>query len=102
MNLHLETLLALEPMCSYLLDMDMTEITEPLGLASTSSSLKASTVKFSFSALELLEGLEHLLISDSNLSAVAKMDIMPTFVSLLLNGNPPEKRNHLQITLDSA
>ena len=75
-----------------LLDIDMTEIIEPLGLASTSSSLKASTVKFSFSALELLEGLEHLLISDSNLLAVAKMDIMPTFISLLLNGNPPEKK----------
>lgn len=71
---------------------DMGEILEVLGTASTSPNLSASGFDMNFSALELIETLEHLCISHCNLSVAAKTDILPTLVSLLVNGQVPEMK----------
>jgi len=71
---------------------DMGEILEVLGTASTSPNLSASGFDMNFSALELIETLEHLCISHCNLSVAAKADILPTLVSLLVNGQIPEMK----------
>ena len=72
-----------------ILDMDRSDLDTlltMLGSASTSTELKASGFGFSFSATEILESLLHLFISQKNILSVLGMDIIPTILSLLLNG----------------
>lgn len=59
--------------------------------------MSASGFDMTFSALELMESLEYLCISCSNLSAIAMADILPTLVSLLVNGKVPEQKAACQL-----
>ena len=77
-----------------ILDMDAADlemILNMLGSASTSTELKASGFGFNFSATEILELLLHLFISQKNLASALAMDMIPTILSLLLNGKVLDK-----------
>ena len=70
----------------------MAEVLEVLRTASTSLSMSAQGFDMKFSALELLDTLENLCISQTNLSTIAKADVLPTLVSMLVTGIVPIQR----------
>lgn len=78
-------------------DKDISKVLEILGTTSSSSDMSACGFDMKFSALELLETLERLCISQNNLTTLAKADILPTLVSLLVNGRIPEQKGACRI-----
>ena len=70
---------------------DLQTILNMLGTASTSIELKASGFGFTFSATEILQSLLHLFISRKNLLSLSSLDVMPTILALLLNGQVQDK-----------
>lgn len=70
---------------------DLQTILNMLSSASTSLELKASGFGFTFSATEILQSLLHLFISQKNLLSLSSLDVMPTILALLLNGQMQEK-----------
>ena len=58
-----------------------------LGTASSSPTMMAAGWDMQFSALELVENMIYLCFYPPNLTAFAKTELMPTFISLLMQQN---------------
>ena len=68
-------------------DRDINSLIRSLAFASTSDNLQGSAFGYSFSAHELLAILQRLIINPDNFRAIAQSDLVPSLISLFVNGS---------------